>query len=194
MTDFGPYAAAIARHEEAVGRLAPSPTEPGNNGPRLSPVFVEWMMMLPAGHVTDPAIGLSRSQQLKALGNGVVPAQAAMALRMLLGLPTQTTQTTIPTLPTPTSQAAKHGSLAPVERQGNRPQDDSNLWVVAARIGESLLPTPRASDGPKGGPGQRNGNGDADSLPAIAALLPTPVVNDMGDNKTPPNGTTGPTP
>lgn len=41
-------------------------------------------MMLPAGHVTDPAIGLSRSEQLKAIGNGVCPPQAAHALRMLL--------------------------------------------------------------------------------------------------------------
>lgn len=42
------------------------------------------MMMLPAGHVTDPAIGLSRNEQLKALGNGVVPAQALAALTQLV--------------------------------------------------------------------------------------------------------------
>lgn len=42
------------------------------------------MMGLPGGHVTDPQIGLTRAQQLKALGNGVVPQQAALALRMLL--------------------------------------------------------------------------------------------------------------
>lgn len=41
------------------------------------------MMGLPLGHVTDPAIGLTRAQQLKALGNGVVPQQAALALRLL---------------------------------------------------------------------------------------------------------------
>lgn len=41
-------------------------------------------MGLPAGHVTDPAIGLTRTQQLKALGNGVVPQQAAAALTQLL--------------------------------------------------------------------------------------------------------------
>jgi DNA (cytosine-5)-methyltransferase 1 len=41
------------------------------------------MMGLPAGHVTDPAIGLTRNQQLKALGNGVVPQQAILAMRML---------------------------------------------------------------------------------------------------------------
>lgn len=41
-------------------------------------------MGLPAGHVTDPAIGLTRNEQLKALGNGVVPQQAALALTHLL--------------------------------------------------------------------------------------------------------------
>ena len=41
-------------------------------------------MGLPVGHVTDPVIGLSRNAQLKALGNGVVPQQAALALRLLL--------------------------------------------------------------------------------------------------------------
>lgn len=42
----------------------------------------------------------------------------------------------------------------------------------------SLLPTPKASDGPKGGPGQRNGKGVADSLPAIGELLPTPTASE----------------
>jgi hypothetical protein len=74
-----------SRDGEAVtGRPAPRPTEPGRTGERLSPAFVEWMMGLPAGWVTDVP-GLSRNAQLKALGNGVVPQQAAMALRMLLG-------------------------------------------------------------------------------------------------------------
>jgi DNA (cytosine-5)-methyltransferase 1 len=40
------------------------------------------MMGLPAGWVTATP-GLSRNEQLKALGNGVVPQQAALALRML---------------------------------------------------------------------------------------------------------------
>jgi DNA (cytosine-5)-methyltransferase 1 len=39
-------------------------------------------MGLPAGHVTAvPA--LTRTQQLKALGNGVVPQQAEAAIRLL---------------------------------------------------------------------------------------------------------------
>ncbi len=43
-------------------------------------------MGLDPGHVTDPAIGLSCNAQLKALGNGVVPRQAVLALRTLLPL------------------------------------------------------------------------------------------------------------
>ncbi|WP_436786318.1 DNA cytosine methyltransferase [Yinghuangia sp. YIM S10712] len=79
--DWGPYAAAVTRAETFVGRRAGSPTDPHG---RLNPVFVEWMMGLPAGHVTAVP-GIPRSAQLKALGNGVVPQQATHALRMLLG-------------------------------------------------------------------------------------------------------------
>ena len=82
---WGDYGPAIARWQHAIGRAAPSPTEPGRFGtPRRSPAFVEWMMGLPAKWVTDPAIGISRNDQLKALGNGVVPQQAALALDVLL--------------------------------------------------------------------------------------------------------------
>lgn len=77
------YAPAIHRWEEVTGRDAPPPTETGQRGGDvLSPRFVEWMMGLPAGHVTDTP-GLSRSQALKALGNGVVPQQAAHAISHL---------------------------------------------------------------------------------------------------------------
>jgi DNA (cytosine-5)-methyltransferase 1 len=48
---------------------------------RLNAKFVEYMMGLPDGWVTD--VGLSRSQQLKILGNGVVPQQAEYALELL---------------------------------------------------------------------------------------------------------------
>jgi DNA (cytosine-5)-methyltransferase 1 len=85
-TDFGPYTAAVHRWEATLGRPAPPPTEPGRTGqPRLSPLFVEWLMGLEPGWVTGVP-GVSRNAQLKALGNGVVPQQAALALRMLLGL------------------------------------------------------------------------------------------------------------
>ena len=82
-TDWGKYGPAIRRWESVSGRPAPAPTVPGTNGrPRLSPVFVEWMMGLEAGHVTGH--GLKPAACLKMLGNGVVPQQAELALRMLL--------------------------------------------------------------------------------------------------------------
>lgn len=77
---WGRYAPAIHRWEQVTGTAAPSPV---NGSGRLAPVFVEWLMGVPAGHVTQVP-GLSRTRQLKALGNGVVPAQAAAALRLLL--------------------------------------------------------------------------------------------------------------
>lgn len=84
--EWGKYAPAVRRWER-ITRPAPTPTELNTRGkPRLNSEFAEWMMGLPAGWVTDPAIGLTRSQQLKALGNGVVPAQAAYALTHLLNL------------------------------------------------------------------------------------------------------------
>lgn len=46
-------------------------------------------MGLPAGHVTAVP-GLTRNAQLKALGNGVVPQQAAYALHRLLKRATAT--------------------------------------------------------------------------------------------------------
>lgn len=49
----------------------------------LNPVFVEWLMGLDHGHVTAVP-GLSRNQQLRILGNGVVPQQGAAAIRELL--------------------------------------------------------------------------------------------------------------
>lgn len=82
---WGPYQAAIRRAEQACGRPAPEPTEPNRNGnPRLSARFAEWMQMLPAGWVTDPALGLSRADQLKAIGNGVCPPQAYRSLALLV--------------------------------------------------------------------------------------------------------------
>ena len=83
LVDFGHYAPAVRRWERVLGRSAPSPTQPSKNGkPQLSPTFVEWMMGLPTGWVTD--VGLPRTQQLRALGNGVVPQQAAEAIRFMV--------------------------------------------------------------------------------------------------------------
>lgn len=56
-----------------------------------------------------------------------------------------------------------------------------------------FLPTPRASDGPHGGPNQRNSKGEYDALPgAVVNLLPTPTAADgTGGPGTSPNRTGG---
>jgi hypothetical protein len=84
LTNWGKFEPAIKRWEETLGRPAPAPTKPdgkeGNH--RLSSAFTEWMMGVPEGWITD--CGLSRNDELKACGNGVVPQQAELALRVLL--------------------------------------------------------------------------------------------------------------
>lgn len=86
-TDFGDYAPAIARWEQVTGRAAPPPSTPSRRAGgklQLSARFVEWMMGLPDGHVTGPDLGLPREHQLRLLGNGVVPQQAALAVQQLV--------------------------------------------------------------------------------------------------------------
>lgn len=81
--EWGEYEPAIRRWE-AVRGSAPKPVEPNRNGkPRLTSSFVEWMMGLPEGHVTQVP-GVARSRQIQILGNGVVPDQAEAALRIIL--------------------------------------------------------------------------------------------------------------
>lgn len=70
---FGPYAAAVHRWEAHHGP-APDPTTDG----RLNLRFVEWMMGYPPGWV-EPAG--SRNNQLRCLGNAVVPQVAEAFLR-----------------------------------------------------------------------------------------------------------------
>lgn len=82
-TEWGKFEPAIRRWEATVGRSVPAPTKPdGKDGnKRLSSEFTEWMMGLQPGWITD--CGLSRIEELKAAGNGVVPQQAALALEIL---------------------------------------------------------------------------------------------------------------
>lgn len=140
--DFGPYAAAVRRWEHVIGRPAPAPTEPGRNGPRLSPRFVEWMMGLPHGWVTD--VDIPRNAQLKALGNGVVPQQAALALRLILGLPADTAPAPGDLLPTPavndmgagkTVEAWDAWTATMQAKHGNGNGHGKSLHIEAARIG-----------------------------------------------------------
>ncbi|MEU3193114.1 DNA cytosine methyltransferase [Streptomyces sp. NPDC006992] len=90
-TDYGP---AIRRWEHVTGRAAPCPTEPGTRGNRrLAPAFAEWLMGLPAGWVTDVP-GIPRKEQLRTIGNGVVPQQAHHAYGLLLRAHTPAEATT----------------------------------------------------------------------------------------------------
>lgn len=82
--NFDRFEPAVKRWEQVTGMEAPAPTEPdGKDGAhRLSSKFTEWMMGLQPGWVTGH--GLSRKDELKACGNGVVPQQAELALRLLM--------------------------------------------------------------------------------------------------------------
>ncbi|MFF4701264.1 DNA cytosine methyltransferase [Streptomyces chattanoogensis] len=77
--DWGVYRPAVEQWERLT---RPSPGAVDDRG-RHSPAFVEWMLGLPDGHVTRVP-DLSRKAQLKALGKGMCPQQAAAALRLLL--------------------------------------------------------------------------------------------------------------
>lgn len=81
---WGKFAPAINRWEQILGRPAPAPTNPDGkeNKHRLSSRFTEWLMGLPEGWITN--VGLTRAEELKACGNGVVPQQAKLALAILL--------------------------------------------------------------------------------------------------------------
>jgi hypothetical protein len=81
--DWGDYSPAVRRWERVLGRPAPFPTQPGRHGrPVLAPAFVEWLQGLEPGWVTG--LALPRTTLLRALGNGVVPQQAAYAVELLL--------------------------------------------------------------------------------------------------------------
>lgn len=93
--DWGPYLPAIKRWERIVDAKAPVPVDINRNGkPRISAAFSEWMMGWPEGWVTrliteDRKLwkqGMtSRTQAMIMIGNGVVPQQAALAIKTLLG-------------------------------------------------------------------------------------------------------------
>lgn len=89
--EWGGYGPAITRWETRMGRPAPAHSlrAPTPSGRQLNPRFVEWMMGLPDGWVTSPMIWTGtpvspRTLQLRMLGNGVVPAQAALAVGVAL--------------------------------------------------------------------------------------------------------------
>lgn len=80
---YGVYADAIRLWENST-RPAPPPCEPtGRAGrQRISPGWVEWLMGLPSGWVSD--VEVDRNSKLRLCGNAVVPQQASYAVACLL--------------------------------------------------------------------------------------------------------------
>lgn len=81
VVDWGEYEPAVARWAQLFAPV-PAPLEPGKTRPRLACEFSEWMMGLPAGWVTR--VPVPRTVKLKAIGNGVVPQQMELGIRLLL--------------------------------------------------------------------------------------------------------------
>jgi DNA (cytosine-5)-methyltransferase 1 len=185
-TGWGPYRGAIERWEHLLGRCAPAPTEAAprtRSGHRLSPRFVEWMMGLPDGWVTGVP-DLSRNDQLKALGNGVVPQQAIAAYADLLGLDAASVFA---------PEGTVAGKLLPTPRtldaSGVRGRTSNRTNAANYRAGTSLtdvtvhlLPTPSVALETGGQTSRSGARKDELLLGGIAEaavsgrLLPTPRV------------------
>ena len=69
----------------------------------------------------------------------------------------------------PTSGMTRNGQLLPLPTSAPPTAGNESL---------SSLPTPRATDGTKGGPNQRGSSGDLMLPSAVMDLLPTPVAMD----------------
>lgn len=81
---WGKFAPAVHRWERLTGKAAPVPVQRGpRGGIRLAPRFCEWLMGLPEGWVTEVP-GVNVNEQLARIGNGVVPAQAYHAFKLLM--------------------------------------------------------------------------------------------------------------
>lgn len=81
---FGAWTPTFERWSKTVGRSCPELLELNNNGRMvISARFTEWLMGLPDGWITDVA-GIGRRTALTMCGNGVVPQQAAAALRLMI--------------------------------------------------------------------------------------------------------------
>ena len=111
------------------------------------------------------SLGLQRAGQARGRGAGSADDRGA----------------DVKVLPTPTTRDHKDHTI---RREPHRPDDTDTLARALTDVPCALLPTPRATDGTKGGPNQRGSKGDL-MLPSAVNLLPTPAVNDMGAAYTP---------
>lgn len=83
--------------------------------------------------------------------------------------------------PTPSAVDGTGGKIrkgmGPTERMPDGSKAQVSLNQAVKMAGRGPWPTPRASDGEKGGPNQRGSEGDL-TLPSAAALWPTPCARD----------------
>jgi DNA (cytosine-5)-methyltransferase 1 len=80
--DWKQFDEAIRRWELTIACDAPPATQLSPRGSwTLSPFLTEWMMGIPGRISSTP--GLTRNEQIKLAGNGVVPQQAILAITEL---------------------------------------------------------------------------------------------------------------
>ena len=77
-------------------------------------------------------------------------------------------------LKTPTAQLAVNGG----SQHPDKRREGGHGPTLADQVEHELLPTPRATDGTKGGPNQRGSSGDLMLPSAVMGLLPTPTARD----------------
>lgn len=150
---WGVYADAIARWEAVTGEVAPDPTQPSTkapHGPQLSPAFVEWMMGVPKGWVTDGAPGVGhdsrgrwsapgeRNAFLSLLGDGVVPQWGAAQVTDVLPVALAEARAAGRIERNPEGEVVVVADLSPtVERLLHlaRNARDAGLWSETVRTG-----------------------------------------------------------
>lgn len=77
------YSVALFFWDQSFRHMPKPVYEDSNERRKTSSEFIEWMMGLPKGWVTEVP-GITRKQTLMVLGNGVVPQQARMAIRIMM--------------------------------------------------------------------------------------------------------------
>lgn len=91
-------------------------------------------------------------------------------------------------LPTPGAAAGERGRATgqdpAIRREQGRQVELADIvcWELRDRTRDTLLPTPRATDGTKGGPNQRGSSGDLMLPSAVSSLLPTPTAQDSAQS------------
>src|SRR5690349_7077104 len=145
------------------GRLLPTPRTSDTNGPGLhgdgGPDLRTAISLLPTPIATDfkgsgATQGRSRSGRPRPMSDADLPEVVSL-------------------LPTPT--VADSRDTANFRPDGTPYGSGYGMTLTDAT---RLLPTPRASDGAKGGPNQRGSSGDLMLPSAVSHLLPTPTASD----------------